>query len=403
MKELLDNCCGIDVHKKNIVACVMYRQGSVTKKKIATFATDTPSLLEFAKWLAGFGITEVAMESTGIYWIPVFNILEQNGLNVILANARNVKNVSGRKTDIKDCEWICKLLRNGLIEKSFIPPEKIREIRMLTRHRETLIQDRTRCKNRIHKILECHNIKLSTVLSDIFGKTGWNLIKQIAKNTLNIQQVVSNLPPNTKASPKKFEAALQGSLTEVSREIIISLIEQIEFLSQNITKIEASLSKHGKELEKEVECLSTIPGIDQIGAYRILGEIGKDMTQFPSANHLTSWACVCPGNHESAGKKYNTAIRKGNNYLKTLLVQMAWAASRTKTYLGAKYRRLVIRKGKKKALIALARKMLTICYHMLEKKKPYQELGFSFLDTLKKPDKTKYYLKRLEHLGYQVI
>lgn len=402
MKQKLNNCCGIDVHKKNIVACVMYTQGSVVKKKIRSFGTDTPSLRRFSQWLFEFSVTEIVMESTGVYWIPVFNVLERGGFSPILANARNVKNVPGRKTDCKDSEWLCKLLRNGLIEKSFIPPEKIRNLRSLTRHRDTLIKERTRCKNRILKILECNNIKLSNVLTDCFGATGWNLIQKLARGPLNIQKAIDSLPSNIKASAADFEAALDGTLDEVGREILKGLIRQIKFLNKEISLIEANIFKNGKEMEAQVKCLTTLPGIDEIGAYRILGEIGTDMTIFPTDAHLTSWACICPGNHESAGKKYSTSIRKGCNYLKSLLVQIAWAASRTKTYLGERYRRIAARKGRKKALVALARKMLVMCYHMLMTGTSYQELGVDFFDKLRGADKKKYYLYQLKKMGYRV-
>ena len=403
MKSTLNSCCGIDVHKKNIVACVMYPQGSAVKKKIVTFETDTQSLLRFSQWLSEFNLTDIVLESTGPYWVPVFNILEREGFNVILANARNVKNVPGRKTDVRDCEWLCKLLKNGLIEKSFIPPEKIRSIRTLTRHRDSLIKDRTRYKNRILKILEYGNIKLSSVLTDCFGVTGWKLIQKLAQGRLNIQKAILGLPKTIKATSKQLEAALQGTLNQTHREVLKGLIRQIKSINKEINLIEELILESTKELESEVTLLTTIPGIDKTAACRIIGEIGVDMTFFPTAGHLTSWGCVCPGNHESAGKKYSTSIRKGCNYLKSLLVQISWAVAKTKTYLGAKYRKIASRKGKKKALIVIARKLLIICYHILDKLEPYNELGVDFLESLKPNDKTKYYLNQLRKLGHDVF
>jgi transposase len=402
MNEILNNCCGIDVHKKNLVACVMYPKGSVTKKEIRTFGTTTPELETFSQWLLGFKVTHIVIESTGVYWIPAFNILEANGFSVILANARNVKNVPGRKTDCKDCEWLCSLLRNGLIEKSFIPPEKIRNLRAYARYRDRLVKDRTRCKNRILKVLEQGNIKLACVLTDCFCKTGWSIIQKLASGTLDIQETIDALPANVKATPEQFAAALQGDLTEVDCHILSALIRQIKFLNEEIDLVEKKLLNLGKQFASYIECLTSLPGIDEIGACAILGEIGTDMSTFPSAAHLTSWACICPGNHESAGKRYSTHIRKGCNYLKSLLIQLAWAASKTKTYLGEKYRRLVVRKGKQKALVAIARKMLVICYHMISSRKSYYDLGTDYLDKLNVEKKKQHHLKQLQKLGYQV-
>lgn len=402
MNKALNICCGIDVHKKNLVACVMYPQGSVIKKEIRTFGTTTPDLEAFSQWLLGFNVMNIVIESTGVYWVPVFNILEAKGFNVILANARNVKNVPGRKTDCKDSEWLCSLLRNGLIEKSFIPPENIRDLRAYARYRDRLIKDRTRCKNRILKLLEQGNIKLACVLTDCFCKTGWNIIQMLAANTLDIQKTIDTLPKNIKASPEQFTAALQGHLTETQRNILSSLIRQVQFLNEEIAVTEERMLNLGKQFSPYIDCLTSLPGVDTVAACAILGEIGADMSVFPSESHLTSWACVCPSNHESAGKKYSTHIRKGCNYLKSLLVQIAWAASKTKTYLGEKYRRLAARKGRKKALVAIARKMLIICYHMLSTRKPYCDLGIDYLDKLNVERKKQHHLRQLQKLGYQV-
>lgn len=402
MNKILNNCCGIDVHKKNLVACVMYPQGSIIKKAIRTFGTATLELETFSQWLSEFKVTHIVIESTGVYWIPVFNILEANGFNVILANARNVKNVPGRKTDCKDSEWLCSLLRNGLIEKSFIPPEKIRNLRAYARYRDRLVKDRTRCKNRILKVLEQGNIKLACVLTDCFCKTGWNIIQKLAADTLDIQKAIDSLHANVKATSEQFAAALQGDLTEAQRDILSALIRQIQFLDGEIASIEEKMLNLGKQFSIYIECLTSLPGVDEIAGCAILGEIGINMSMFPSASHLTSWACICPGNHESAGKKYSTHIRKGCNYLKSLLVQLAWAASKTKTYLGEKYRRLVARKGKQKALVAIARKMLVICYHIISTRKSYYDLGVNYLDQLNVEKKKQHHLRQLQKLGYQV-
>jgi len=402
MNKILNSCCGIDVHKKNIVTCVMYSQGSVVKKEIRTFGTMTADLQRFSQWLTGFGVTDVVLESTGVYWMPTFSLLEADGFNVILANARNVKNVPGRKTDCKDCEWLCKLLRNGLVEKSFIPPANIRDLRTLVRHRDSLIKDRTRCKNRILKVLESCNVKLSSVLTDCFGKSGWCIIEKLTRGNLNIQKIIATLPSNIKSSSQQFTAALQGVVNDTQRRILGALVRQVKFLDKEIKSTEQNISLLGKRFESHIECLVSLPGVDEMAACAILGEIGSDMTAFPDDLHLTSWACICPGNHESAGKRYSTHIRKGCSYLKSFLVQIAWAASKTKTYLGEKYRRLAARKGRKKALIALGRKILVICYHMLSKLKPYQELGIDYLDKLNVDNRKRYYVKQLEKLGYRI-
>lgn len=401
MKQPLNSYCGIDVHKKNLVACVMYSQGSAIKKEIKTFGTMTRDLEIFAQWLSGWNVKQIVIESTGVYWRPVFNVLEKQGFEIILANARNVKNVPGRKTDCKDCEWLCSLLRHGLIEKSFIPPENIRNLRECTRHRDGLIKDRTRCKNRILKILEQGNIKLGSVLSDCFGKTGWKIIQMLSKNKLDLDAILPLLR-NVKTPREQFIAALQGKLTKQQRYILESLIRQMEFLNEEIDSVEKEILNLGKEFVSYIDCLSSLPGVNEIAACKILGEIGCDMNQFPSEFHLTSWACVCPGNHESAGKKYSTHIRKGSNYLKSTLIQTAWAASKTKTYLGEKYRRLVMRKGKQKALVAISRKMLVMIYHMLKNQKPYHDLGVGYLDQFNMEKKKNYHLKQLKRLGLEV-
>lgn len=398
MKEIIQKCCGIDVHQKSLTACIIVPKGSVSTKQIRKFGTTSAEIHHLIDWLRGFGVTHVAIESTGVYWIPIYNLLEGQ-FDITLANARNVKNVPGRKTDCKDCEWLCNLLKNGLVEKSFIPPEIIRDLRLLTRHRDSLIKDRTRVKNRILKTLECGNIKLSSVLTDCFGKTGLKIINSLAGDNLNIQNILESLPKNIKVKKEYFVQALEGKLTEYQKIILKTLIRQMNFISDEISNIESEILEVGKEFEGQIKNLTTVPGIDTIGALGAIAEIGVDMNQFHSVHHLTSWACICPGNHESAGKKYSTHIRKGCNYLKSLLIQIAWAAAKSRTYLGEKYRRLCRKKGKKKALVAVGRKILTIIYFILNRGSDYYELGVDFFDKINVESKVRYHFNQLKKLG----
>ena len=302
MKELLERCCGIDIHKETAVACIMIGSGKKVKKEIRTFGTMTDDIEDLKFWLMENKIKKVAIESTGIYWVPIFNILEDT-IEVVLANAKHIKNVPGRKTDIKDSEWLCKLLKHGLIEKSFIPPEDIRHLRELTRCRKRILSDLTRAKNRIVKTLECANIKLGSVLSNVHGVTGWKIIKELAYGEQSIEKLTENLNPQIKASKKDFEKALKNTLKEHDRELLKIKIKHVESLQQIINAIEEQIKMHLKKYTAEIDLLKTIPGMGDTTASITLAEIGANMNQFPTDMHIASWAGLSPGNNESAGKK----------------------------------------------------------------------------------------------------
>ena len=402
MEEIYERCCGLDVHRDTIVACIMIGNGASKRKQIRTFSTYTEDLIVLRDWLKEQSIRQVAMESTGIYWTPIFDLLEHD-FDLWLVNARHVKNVPGRKTDVKDSEWLCRLLKSGLLSKSFVPPKEFRRLRKLIRYRQSLQQDLVRVKNRVIKILEASNIKLSRVFSDVFGLTSWTIIKKLVAGISDLEQLTSFIDRRCRASKEEIQKALRGTLDEHDRIMLRLMIQQVNALNLLTEEAEEQIKRNMAPFEEQASLLETIPGISSISAASIIAEIGIDMEQFKSAGHLTAWAGICPGNNTSGGKTLSTRIRKGNSHLKVVLVQAGWAASKTKkSFLGAKYRSLALRKSKKKAVVAIGRKLLVIIYHMLKDKRTYHELGADFLDSLEPERKAKYHEKRLEELGYYV-
>lgn len=402
MEELLDRCCGLDVHRDTIVACVMIGNGAQKRKQFKTVPTFTQDIRELAEWLKSLDIRHIAVESTGIYWKPIFNIFESD-FDVSLVNAQHVKNVPGRKTDIKDSEWLCKLLKCGLLSKSFIPPKDIVRLRELVRYRQTLIRDLANAKNRIIKTLENANIKLSCVFSDVFGDTSWGIICKLVKGETDLTKLTSFIDPRVRASREEIQKALNGTLQREDIKMLQLMMEHVAALEQLIAKVEKDIEKHVEPYHAEVELLKSIPGVKDLSAASIIAEIGTDMNQFRDAMHLCAWAGMCPGSNQSAGKVKSSRIRKGNKHLKVVLTQVAWAISRTKkTYLGAKYRSLAPRLGKKRAIIAIGRKAIVICYHMLKDKRAFEDLGVDYLNNLEPERKARYHAKRLEELGYEV-
>ena len=351
----------------------------------------------------GADCTHVAMESTGVYWKPVYHVLEE-AMEIKLANAQRIKNVPGRKTDIADSEWIAKLLRSGLIKGSFVPPADIRELRELTCHRKKLVSHASVEKNRIQKVLESGGIKLSSVISDVFGVSGRALLRQIMTNGCLSQETVASLVkgPIKKKLPQLMDA-LSRTLSANHRFLLQQSWEHLIYLEQSLARFDAKIDEHLEPYRLEVELIRSIPGIDSTAAASILEEIGADMLQFHSERHLASWAGLSPGNNESAGKKKSARISSGNPHIKSVLAECAWAASRTKrTYLSSKFWELAARRGKKKALIELAHKMLVIVYHLLLRQQPYLDLGENYLDTLVRDSKAKRLLRQLQSLGYDV-
>jgi transposase len=399
MDIIVDKGCGLDVHKGTVVACIM---GTGIRKEVKTYTTMTNDLLRLKEWLQENGITHVAMESTGVYWKPVFNILEDR-FEVILVNARHVKNVPGRKTDVQDSEWLCKLLRSGLVKGSFIPPRDIRELRDLTRHKRKLIQAITAEKQRVEKVLEDANIKLSSIASDTFGASGKRIIEELIKGKLRAEEMAELSKGRLRQKREDLKEALVGEVREHHKFMIKASLRHIgameKILSEIERRIQQKINRHYKE---EYELLQTIPGVKG-EASTLIAEMGVDMERFPSEMHLSSWAGMSPGNNESAGKKKPGSTTYGNKCLKTMLTEFAWVASKTKdTYLRSKYHSLVGRRGKKKALVALGHKILIMCYHILKYKRPYKELGGDYLDNRRKDKITRSYIKRLNHLGYEV-
>jgi transposase len=373
--DLILACCAcLDVHKKTVVACIRRTapDGSVTAQ-VRTFGTMTAELLALADWLDAEGVAHVAMESTGVYWKPLFNLLEGR-LKVILVNAQRLKQVPGRKTDVKDAEWIAQLLQYGLLSPSFIPPPEIRDLRDLTRQRTELVRDRATVVNRIQKILEGANIKLGDVASDVLGVSGRAMIRAIIAGEDDPERLAELAKRSLRGKIPELKRALRGRITEHHRFLLGVLLEQIEALEGLIARLEARIDQALAPLSDAASRLRGIPGVGERAAEVILAEIGAEMSVFPTAGHLSSWAGLCPGNNESAGKRRTGKTTKGSQWLRTTLVQVAWAASHTKeTIFGSCYRRWVKRLGRKKALVAVAHKVLVVIWHVLKQGTAYRE------------------------------
>lgn len=366
---IFERGCGLDVHKDTIVATI---KGVDVIEQTQTFGTFTEDIHSFVGWLQNHGITHVAMESTGVYWKPVYYIIEEF-FEVILVNARHIKNVPGQKTDKKDSQWIAKLLMSGLLKGSFVPPQQIRDLRDLHRHRRKLIGQRTSEKNRLQNVLEQANIKLSSVVSDVFGKSGLAMIRAIIAGQDN-PDLLADLAKGSLIKKKdRLRKALNGRVTVHHRFMLQLILDSIQHINNQIAQLEAQMDTYLVDMKQDIDLLKTIPGVSKQIATGILAEIGRNMEAFPDHKHLASWAGVCPGNNESAGKKMSSRITHGNKYLKTTLVEAAWVASRSKVnpILAEKHRILSARRGRKKATIAIGHKILTAAYHVLRDQQPY--------------------------------
>ncbi len=403
MEVLYQTCCGIDVHLATVVACVRHpAKGGRRKSEVHTFGTTTSELLQLADWLTEHGVTHVAMESTGVLWKPVFNILEGN-FAVILVNARHMKAVPGRKTDVKDCEWLARLLEHGLLRASFIPPPFIRELRDLTRYRKTLIQQRAAEANRVQKLLESANIKLGLVATDILGASGRAMLQALVRGERD-GAVLAELAKGTLRQKRaRLAEALTGRFTAHHGLMLNEVLAHIAYLEAAIARLSARIEAALQPHAEQVAHVQSIPGVDRVAAETIIAEIGLDMQQFPSAAHLASWAGICPGNQESAGKRQTGKTRKGNTWLKPVLTECGWGAGRARrTYLGAQYARLGQRRGKKKAVLAVGHSILVSVYHILRDGVPYHDLGPEHFDRLATARLTRHYVQRLEQLGHRV-
>jgi transposase len=394
---------GLDVHKKSVVACRrrLTSSGRV-EKEVATFGTTTPQLLALLGWLHEWDVTHVAMESTGVYWKPVWNILEGH-VELLLVNARHLKTVPGRKTDVKDAEWIAQLLQYGLLRGSFVPSPEVRQWRDLTRHRSKLTGQRTSVVNRIHKVLEDANVKLSSVISDILGVSGLRMLRAMVAGETDAEVLSQLGDPKLRASHEALQASLQGKLTEHHRFMLEGLLAQVAFLDAQIGRLDRRLEEQMRPFEEQLRRLDTIDGIDRVGAQSVLAELGADMTQFPDADHLASWAGMSPGNDESAGKRRSGKTAKGNKWLRRTLTQAAWAATKRKRgYLAAQYRRLAARRGKNRAIVAVGHTILVAAYYILQDAVEYHDLGSDHFDQLRRERTVAHLVSRLQRLGYSV-
>jgi transposase len=405
MDTIFENVAGLDVHQKTIVACVRRRepQGGVVEE-VRTFGTMTRDLLEMSDWLSKAGVTHVAMESTGVLWKPVWNILDGN-FELLLVNPREFKRVPGRKSDVSDSQWIAHLLQCGLLRSSFVPSREQRDLRDLTRQRTQLIREQTRIANRIHKTLEDANIKLGAVASDILGKSGRAMLAALVAGERNPDRLAELALGRLRGKIPELTAALQGHLTEHHVFLLRTLLSHLDFLEQQIFSYDQRIAANLLPFvdPARMRRLDAIPGMNRRTIENVVAELGSDMSRFPDEEHLSSWAGMCPGNEESAKKRIRCRTTKGNTWLRCALIEAAWAASHTKqSYLGAQYRRLAPRRGRKRALIAVGHTLLVIVYHMLKADVSYTDLGPDFFDKLKPEQYRRYLVKRLESLGFDV-
>ena len=403
MQTLVERGCGLDVHQATVVACLLIvLQSGKVHKQVRTFGTSTRDLVSLREWLLSEGCTHVAMESTGVYWKPVYAILE-GAFEIVVANAQHVKKVPGRKTDVKDAEWIADLLCHGLLRASFVPPKPIRELRDLTRYRRKLVESRSAERNRLLKVLETANIKLASVVSDVFGASGRLMLLALAEGRDTAQEMAQLAKKQLRKKIPELQLALEGNVEEHHRFLLCVQLHRLGAVEKDLAIIEQRIQEKLKPYAAEVTLLDEIPGVDTALAGAIIAELGVDMSVFENVSQLASWAGVCPGNNESAGKRRSSRIPKGNVYLKTALVEAANAAAKAKgTYLRDKFYRLKARRGYKRAAVAIAHKILAAIYHMISHRVCYNELGDLYLDKLNKHHLTRNLVHRLERLGYTV-
>lgn len=405
MEVLYERCCGLDIHKKTVVACLITPgPGRTSKKTIQTFGTMTDEILQLANWLAAAGCTHVAMESTGVYWKPLYNLLE-GSFELLLVNAQHMKQVPGRKTDVRDCEWIADLLRHGLLKGSFVPDRGQRELRELARYRTSLVRERSAEVNRLQKTLEGANLKLAAVATDITGKSGREMLAQLVAGVTEAATLAELAKGRLRAKLPELRWALTtgGHFGPHQQFLVAQHLAHIDYLDAAIEELSAEVAKRIQPFEDALERLDTIPGVGRQTAEILLAELGTDLTRFPTAKHVASWAGLCPGNHESAGKRQSGRTRKGNKWLRAALTEAAQAAGRKKdTYVAAQYRRLVTRRGKKKAAVAVAHSLLVMAYHLLRDETTYRDLGSTYFDERDRQAVERRLVHRLEHLGNKV-
>jgi transposase len=404
MQVMHPRCGALDVHKKLVVAGVRWAEGSQVVTDIKSFATTTKGLLELSDWLSEHGVTHVAMEATGVYWKPVWQVLSaREEFKLTLANAAHVKNVPGRKSDVSDTGWLLELHAHGLVRASFVPDAATQELRTLMRTRKQLVRERTRHVQRIHKTLEEANIKLDSVLCDVLGKSGRAMLDALVAGETDPLKLAALAHPAVKASQESLCEALRGRVGPHHRFLLGLHLNQIDGIDTGIGQVDAEVATRIDPFRSAVELICSIPGVSILSAEVILAEIGPDMSRFPTAGHLLSWAGLCPRQDESAGKRRSTRLRHGDPWLKTALIQCAWAASRKNaSYLQAQFRRLKSRRGPQKAICAVAASILTAIYHMLKTGSFYADLGPDHLHACSRATHAQRLLRQLERLGYVV-
>lgn len=402
MEVIYKSCCGIDVHKNKVVACLKIKG---KKNVIKEFSGQTEDIKSMANWLLENNCEKVAMESTASFWKPLVNIFEMTNLDYTVINARDYKNLPGKKTDVLDSEWIADLLQHGMLRDSYIPTREQRELREATRYRKSLTQERTRGLNRLQKMLEGANIKITSILSGVLGVTSRNLIEYVLENDEDITIEKANELVTTRIHAKLEDVvrAMEGIITPFQKTMMKEVIKHIDELTERIKEMDNLIDEYMKEYEKSKKKLEKMPGLGKRSAEIILAEIGQDMTRFPTSGHICSWAGVCPGNNESAGKRRSGKTRKGNKILKSTLVECAQSAVRRKdTFFYAQYQRIAMRRGKKRATLAVAHSILIAIYYMIKEDKEYQDLGADFYNKFNKEKKANAYMKKIKELGYDV-
>ena len=405
MQVVYERCGGRDVHQWLVVACVLIPGTGTSgrpRKEIRSFGAMSDDLERLAEWLTQHGVTHVAMESTGVFWQPIWNVLEGR-FSLLLVNAQHIKAVPGRKTDVRGCEWIAELLRHGLLKPSFVPERAQRELRELTRHRTSLLQERAAAINRLQKTLEGANIKLAAVASNVVGVSARQILEQLLAGERDTAALAHLARGKLRAKRRDLERALAGQVGPHQCFLIAQHLAHIDFLDEAVAHVSVEIEERTRPFEEALARLDAIPGVGRRTAEILIAEIGTDMSRFPTAGHLASWAGLCPGQHESAGKRRSGRTRKGNPWLRTALVEAAQAAAHTKnTYLAAQYHRLAGRRGRKRAILAVGHTILVTAYHLLDRADTYRDLGPLYFEERDRRAVERRLVRRLERLGYQV-
>jgi transposase len=390
------------VHKGTVVACVLVSQKRELRKTVRTFKTHTSELLALSDWLSEQQVRHVAMESTGVYWKPIYNVLEGQ-FELLLVNAQHIKAVPGRKTDVKDAEWLADLLRHGLVRGSFVPDREQREVRDLTRYRATLMQDRTRQVNRLHKVLQDANIKLSNVISDITGVSARQMLEAMLDGQRDVEVLAQMARGKMREKQVQLQEALTGRFTNHHAFLVGELLAHIDYLESAVDRLNVQIDERLRPFEADLQRLDTIPGINRLTAQVLLAEIGSDWSRFPTDKQLASWVAVCPGQDQSAGRRRSGKTRDGNRWIRQALVEAAQGARHTKhSYFKSQYARIARRRGINKAIFAVAHSILIVAYHLHTKKTTYQDLGENYYDERQRQAVQRNLVKRLEGLGFQV-